>query len=318
MNFFASTDEMVFESEVMSQLMKMVKRVAPSNASVLIEGQSGSGKELIASRIHRYSKRGDKPFVSLNCAALRDTLLESELFGHERGAFTGAYGRKIGLAEVANGGTLFLDEIGELSPGIQSKILRFLQEGTFYRVGGKEEIKVDIRIVSATNRSLDREVVRGNFREDLYYRLNTIMLRVPSLKERKEDIIPLMKHFLPKSTFQPAVFHAFKLYSWPGNVRELKNACERMCVMSEDVTIKEIDIPESISNNSGPTLDFELEYDPQLTIYDLEKRYILKALHYYEGNKTQAANSLGITIKTLYNKLHEYGEFEKFIGGSSK
>ncbi|MCB0386068.1 MAG: sigma-54 factor interaction domain-containing protein, partial [Bdellovibrionales bacterium] len=169
----------VYKSEVMRQLIRMVERVAPSNATVLILGESGTGKELIAHAIHEKSHRKNKPFVAINCGALRETLLESELFGHEKGAFTGAYTRKIGLAEVANGGTLFLDEIGELSPGIQAKLLRFLQEGEIYRVGGKDPIKVDIRLISATNKELDKEVMRGNFREDLFYRINTIMLHSP-------------------------------------------------------------------------------------------------------------------------------------------
>src|SRR5690606_2975145 len=166
--------------------------------SVLILWESGTGKELIAQQIHKKSNRRDKPFVAINCGALRETLLESELFGHERGAFTGAYARKIGLAEVANGGTLFLDEIGELSPGIQSKLLRFLQEGEIYRVGGKDPIRVDIRLISATNRELEKEVLRGNFREDLFYRINTIMIQMPPLRRRKEDVVLLVDHFLSR------------------------------------------------------------------------------------------------------------------------
>src|SRR6201986_1983005 len=186
----------VYKSEIMRQLMRMIERVAPSQATVLILGESGTGKELIANAIHERSNRKNKPFVAINCGALRETLLESELFGHEKGAFTGAYSRKIGLAEVANGGTLFLDEIGELSPGIQAKLLRFLQEGEIFRVGGKDPIKVDIRLISATNKELDKEVLRGNFREDLFYRINTIMIQSPPLRRRKEDIHSLIEHFL--------------------------------------------------------------------------------------------------------------------------
>lgn len=180
------SNTIVYKSEVMRQLMRMVERVAPSNATVLILGESGTGKELIAHAIHKKSNRRDKPFIAINCGALRETLLESELFGHERGAFTGAYARKVGLAEAANGGTLFLDEIGELSPGIQAKLLRFLQEGEIFRVGGKDPIKVDIRLISATNRELDKEVMRGNFREDLFYRINTIMLHAPLFAVEKK------------------------------------------------------------------------------------------------------------------------------------
>jgi len=309
----------VYKSEIMRQLMRMVEKVAPSGATVLIMGESGTGKELVAQQIHQKSKRRDKPFVAINCGALRETLLESELFGHERGSFTGAYARKIGLAEVANGGTLFLDEIGELSPGIQSKLLRFLQEGEIYRVGGKDPIKVDIRLVSATNRELEKEVGRGNFREDLFYRINTIMLQTPPLRRRKDDIQMLVEHFLSQG--QNAILgrgrqmseEAMKVvmkYDWPGNIRELQNTCERLQILSEGHTIMPNDLPEHIRNPEYKAIIDD--YDPTLTIHELEKRYILKALNYFEGNKTQAANALGITIKTLYNKLHEYGEFEKY------
>lgn len=311
--------QIVFNSEVMLNLLKMVDRVAPSQAAVLIQGSSGTGKELIAHAIHERSNRKDRPFVAINCGALRETLLESELFGHEKGAFTGAYTRKIGLAEMANGGTLFLDEIGELNPGIQSKLLRFIQEGEFYRVGGKEPIKVDIRLISATNRELDEEVVNGNFREDLYHRINTIILKAPLLRKRKEDIPILIEHFLSSGTqsylnrgraISAEALEIMCNYDWPGNVRELQNVCERLQILAEGHTIMPGDLPEHIRNPEQRAL-LE-EYDVSLTLYELERRYILKALKYFEGNKTQAANALGITIKTLYNKLHEYGEFDKY------
>lgn len=318
-NGVPQTKKIIYKAEVMKQLMRMVDRVAPSNATVLILGESGTGKELIANAIHEKSSRSHKPFVAINCGALRETLLESELFGHEKGAFTGAYARKIGLAEVANGGTLFLDEIGELSPGIQSKLLRFLQEGEIYRVGGKDPIKVDIRLISATNKELDKEVVKGNFREDLFYRINTIMLHSPPLRRRKEDISDLVDYFL---TTNPNGFlnrgrqmseDALKVlmkYDWPGNIRELQNVCERLQILAEGHVIMPGDLPEHIKNPDHKiVID---DYDPTMTLHELEKRYILKALNYFDGNKTQAANALGITIKTLYNKLHEYGEFEKY------
>lgn len=309
----------VYKSEVMRQLMRMVDRVAPSNATCLILGESGTGKELIANAIHERSSRRNKPFVAINCGALRETLLESELFGHEKGAFTGAYSRKIGLAEVAAGGTLFLDEIGELTPGIQAKLLRFLQEGEIYRVGGKDPIRVDIRLLSATNKELDKEVLRGNFREDLYYRINTIMVHSPPLRRRKEDIPALIEHFLStnlngflnrgRQMSEDAAKIMMK-YDWPGNIRELQNVCERLQILSEGHVIMPGDLPDQIRNpDQKIVID---DYDPTLTIHELEKRYILKALNYFDGNKTQAANALGITIKTLYNKLHEYGEFEKY------
>ena len=311
--------QIIYKSDVMHQLMKMVDRVAPSNAAVLVLGESGTGKELIAHAIHERSNRRDKPFVAINCGALRETLLESELFGHEKGAFTGAYTRKIGLAEMANGGTLFLDEIGELSPGIQSKLLRFIQEGEIYRVGGKEPIKVDIRLISATNRELDVEVVNGNFREDLYYRINTIVVHSPPLRRRKEDISVLIDHFLVNGShsylnrgrqMSPEANEIMVQYDWPGNIRELQNVCERLQILAEGHIIMPGDLPDHIRNPEQKiTID---DYDPNVSLYELEKRYILKALNFFEGNKTQAANALGITIKTLYNKLHEYGEFEKY------
>lgn len=309
----------VYQSEVMGNLMKMIDRVAPSNANILVLGESGTGKELIARSIHDRSGRKNKPFVAINCGALRETLLESELFGHEKGSFTGAYNRKIGLAEVANGGTLFLDEIGELDPAIQAKLLRFIQEGEMFRVGGKEPIKVDIRLICATNRELDQEVTRGNFREDLFYRINTIIVSAPALRRRKEDIPALVNHFLNNSqhaylnrgrSVSEDAMKALMKYEWPGNIRELQNVCERLQILSDGHMIMLNDIPENIRNPE--TQKDAIEYDVNMTLHDLEKRYILKALAHFGGNKTQAANNLGITIKTLYNKLHEYGEFEKF------
>lgn len=313
------TRSIVYKSEVMRQLMKMVDRVAPSNATVLILGESGTGKELVARAIHDRSNRAHKPFVAINCGALRETLLESELFGHEKGAFTGAYTRKIGLAEAANGGTLFLDEIGELSPGIQSKLLRFIQEGEIFRVGGKDPIKVDIRLISATNKELDQEVMNGHFREDLYYRINTITMHSPPLRRRKEDVPLLVEHFLSKAgtkyinqgrQMSEEAMKALMKYDWPGNIRELQNVCERLQILAEGHLIMPGDLPEHILNPEHKIVTHD--YDPSLTIHELERRYILKALNFFEGNKTQAANALGITIKTLYNKLHEYGEFEKY------
>lgn len=309
----------IFQSEVMSSLMKMVDRVAPSTANILVMGESGTGKELLARAVHDRSNRKNKPFVAINCGALRETLLESELFGHEKGSFTGAYTKKIGLAEAANGGTLFLDEIGELAQGIQAKLLRFLQEGEIFRVGGKDPIKVDIRLISATNRELDQEVVRGNFREDLFYRINTIVVSAPPLRRRKEDIPSLISHFLNSShhaylnrgrTVSEDAMKSLMKYEWPGNIRELQNVCERLQILSDGHQIMMNDLPEHIRNPERK--DDLIEYDVNMTIHELEKRYILRALMHFGGNKTQAANALGITIKTLYNKLHEYGEFERF------
>jgi len=313
------TKPMIYKSDVMVQLMKMIERVSPSQASVLVMGESGTGKELIARAIHDKSARKNKAFVAINCGALRETLLESELFGHEKGSFTGAYNKKIGLAEAANGGTLFLDEIGELPLAIQSKLLRFIQEGEMFRVGGKDPIKVDIRLVCATNRELDQEILRGNFREDLFYRINTIVINAPPLRRRKEDIPMLVNYFLgagPNSfmnrgkTIDEEAMKILVKYEWPGNIRELQNACERLQILCEGHMVMMNDLPDSI--RSPEVVEKGMEFDPAIPLSTLEKRYILKALAHYGGNKTQAALGLGITIKTLYNKLHEYGEFEKF------
>lgn len=313
---------MIYQSEIMSNLMKMIEKVAPSNANILILGESGTGKELIARATHEKSNRKNKPFVAINCGALRETLLESELFGHEKGAFTGAYTKKIGLAEVANGGTLFLDEIGELSPAIQAKLLRFIQEGEIYRVGGKEAVKVDIRLIAATNRELDVEVQSGNFREDLFYRINTIVVSAPPLRRRKEDIPILISYFLNNNlevnasrAVSDEAMIALVNYDWPGNIRELQNVCERLSIMSDGHSIMINDIPDYI--RTPKVTDEVVDYKPNLTLYEIERQYIIKALSHFGGNKTQAANNLGITIKTLYNKLHEYGEFDKFAVHSS-
>ncbi len=309
----------IYRSEAMNQVIRMVERVAPSDATCLVLGESGTGKELIARAIHQRSNRRYKPFVAINCGALREGLLESELFGHEKGSFTGAYNKKIGLAEVANGGTLFLDEIGELSPGIQAKLLRFLQEGEIYRVGGKDPIRVDVRLLSATNRDLEKEVLEARFREDLYYRINTITLSVPPLRRRKEDIPLLIEHFLSQSThahlnrgrqMSPEAMEICMNYDWHGNVRELQNICERLQILAEGHTIMPGDLPENIRNPEQKLIIDD--YDPNISLHELERRYIIKALQFFDGNKTRAAQALGITIKTLYNKLHEYGEFEKF------
>lgn len=311
--------QIVYKSEPMKSLLDMVERVAPTLANVLIQGESGTGKELIARQLHERSARAHRPFVALNCATLKDSLLESELFGHEKGAFTGAIQKKIGMAEAANGGTLFLDEIGELSLSVQTKLLRFLQEGEFYRVGGKEIIKVDVRIVCATNRDLEQEVSKGNFREDLFYRVNTILLETAPLRRRKEDIPALIQYFMQKGRvnlgrpflrFSDSAFKTLMSYDWPGNIRELENLCERLQVLAETDLVELSDLPDQVLQKKQS--DVTRDYDPAVKITDLERIWILKAMEHFRGNKTQASVALGITIKTLYNKLHEYGVFEKY------
>ena len=313
-NSLTTQVQVIHRSDSITNLLRMMDRVAQSNANILILGESGTGKELIAKVIHEKSHRGKGPFVPINCGALRESLLESELFGHEKGAFTGAYTRKIGLAEVADGGTLFLDEIGELTPGIQAKLLRFIQEGEFYRVGGKKPIKVNIRLVSATNRNLDADVVKGAFREDLFYRINTFTTTVPPLRRRREDIPILIHHFFEKAgdglnngSVGEEAMKILERYDWPGNVREVQNVCERLQILADGRTVLPTDLPDNIRYPDQRLIVDD--YDPTITVHELEKRYILQALKYFEGNKTRAAHALGITIKTLYNKLHEYGEF---------
>lgn len=306
----------VGQSEKLKNILSLIDRVAPTMASVLILGESGTGKELIARRIHAISARRDAPFVAINCGALTETLLESEIFGHEKGSFTGATQTKRGLAEVADGGTLFLDEIGEMAPSLQAKLLRFLQEGEFFRVGGQEPIRVSVRVLSATNRDLETEVQAGRFREDLFYRLNTISLKSPALRERKEDLPILMDHFAPGTDAQlsPEARQLLMAYPWPGNIRELQNTVERMRILSGGKTIEVSDLPANIRSfqrskaerawgAGGPPAEMSLD--------QLEKIHILRCLDHHEGNKTRAAQSLGITIKTLYNKLHRYGILDK-------
>jgi transcriptional regulator with PAS, ATPase and Fis domain len=310
--------DIVGRSPAILSTIAMVDKIAPTTATVLIQGESGTGKELIARRLHHRSERANKPYVTVNCGALQESLLESELFGHEKGSFTGAVVQKMGLCETADGGTLFLDEIGEMSPQIQTKLLRFLQEGEFYRIGGKRPIKVDVRVVSATNKDLEIEVKAQRFREDLFYRLNTITLRMPPLRKRAEDIPMLVEFFLKNSRFggaaqqirkiDPRVIEAFQNYDWPGNIRELQNTIERLKILAENNEIRLEDIPFGIRmpkahKGGADSGDFAVE----MSLDDVEKSHILRTLAFNQNNKTKTAHSLGITIKTLYNKLHRYG-----------
>ena len=310
--------QLIAQSQKMKELLKTVDKIAASNASVLIEGESGTGKELIARRIHELSPRKHHPFIAVHCAALTETLLSSELFGHEKGAFTGAIERKKGRFERAHEGSLFLDEIGEISKDMQVKLLRVLQEGEFERVGGTKTIKVDVRLIAATNKTLLTEVQQQKFREDLYYRINVIYLKVPPLRERKEDIAPLMNTFLQ----QYAALNAKKIrgidknaldvlvrYDWPGNIRELKNIVERMVVLSSGDELTLDQIPEDIRQGnplaSGTNENVSLHHGIT-KIADAEKELIRNALVETKGNKSNAAEKLGISRRTLYRKLEEY------------
>jgi len=305
--------KIIGSSKPLMQLLSMVDKIAPTQATVLIQGESGTGKELIAHRLHDMSDRKNAPYVTINCGALHENLLKSELFGHEKGSFTGAHALKIGLVETAHGGTLFLDEIGEMGKEMQAKLLRFLQEGEFYRIGGKKPLKVNVRVLSATNKDLETEVKEGRFREDLYYRLNTITLRVPPLRKRLDDIDHLVDHFLKSDLWGESKVkkisseaqELLKQYDWPGNIRELQNVLERLKILSDGDTITVEDMATHIKFSNKAAVETS-DYLSVTALYELEKSHILKTLEYFQGNKTKAANALGITIKTLYNKLSRY------------
>lgn len=296
--------------------MDMLAMVAPSDATVLINGESGTGKELIARSLHRNSPRRDHALVIVNCAALSETLLESELFGHEKGAFTGADKRREGLFMQAHHGTIFLDEIGETSPAMQAKLLRVLQQKEIQRVGGEEVIQVDVRIVTATHRNLAIEVAEGRFREDLFYRLNVMPVDVPPLRERREDIPLLADHFLKKYAdknrksvkgFSPMAMDMLLKYDWPGNVRELENAVERAVILLTGDHITEKQLPlNMVNSDGGQDLTAASAINGTRSLEAIEKEAILATLAATDGNKSEAARRLGITRKTLHNKLKRY------------
>jgi len=304
-----SKSELVYCSESMQKLLKVARRVASTDASILIFGKSGTGKELIAKAIHNKSYRNKRPFIVINCSCLNQNTVESELFGHEKGAFTGATKQKIGLLEKANTGTLVLDEIGDLKPKIQSKLLRLLQESEIYRVGGTIPLKLNIRVICSTSKNLTEAVLKGRFREDLYYRINTISMTVPSLSERPEDIPMLLKHFLGQNIkMEKAVVKNLINYPWAGNVRELKNLCERLRIIQDGQVIKVSHLPEEFVVKKVKST---IPYNPQISLEELNKTYIINALEHFPS-KRQTAKALGITVKTLYNRLHEYGLFEHY------
>jgi len=305
-------------SPVMVELLDMISFVAPTEATVLITGDSGTGKELIASALHNNSSRKKGPFVKVNCAALVENLLESELFGHEKGSFTGADRRRDGKFVQADGGTLFLDEIGETSAAMQVKLLRVLQEHELQRVGGHEVVEVDVRLLAATNRVLEDEVKAGRFREDLYYRLNVVSLHVPSLKERREDVSALAEHFFnlfadknnrKVSGITPGCMDILLHYPWPGNVRELENAMERGVILMRGDYLDEESLPIPIqkwaAQESGAFMESDMHGLPS-SLEEAEKLVILKTLDEVDGNKSEAARRLGITRKTLLSKLNKY------------
>ena len=302
-------ENIIAKSSKMQRVIEVIKVVAKSNATVLITGESGTGKELVARAVHAQSDRRNKLFVAVSCAALPESLLESELFGHEKGSFTGAYAQKKGKFEFADGGTLFLDEIGEMSANIQVHLLRVLEEKEFTRVGGNEPIRVDVRVISATNKDLRKAIEKQEFREDLYYRLNVVNIELPPLRERKEDIPLLAEHFLRKfavenrkevTEFSPEVIESLLAYDWPGNIRELENAIERAIILSRDSSITTTDLPqENVSLISSASIGKNLK--------EVEKTHILNVLRETGENYSEAARILGVSRMTLYNKAKEYG-----------
>ncbi|RKX93628.1 MAG: sigma-54-dependent Fis family transcriptional regulator, partial [Spirochaetes bacterium] len=308
-----SFENIIGKSPAMKKVFETIELVAPSKANVLIYGESGTGKEMIADAIHHNSPRRDKPYIKVHCAAIPETLLESELFGHEKGAFTGAVSRKRGRFELANHGTIFLDEIGELSLQMQVKLLRVIQEREFVRVGGEESIKVDVRIISATNKDLKEAVKNGTFREDLYYRLNVVSIYVPPLRERKDDIPLLVHKFIEEFSKENnkqidgitnGALQALISYDWPGNVRELRNVIESIVVLTKNKIITEEDIPHYILNKEEKSY---IKIPIGTSLQEAEKRLIEFTLQNTGGNKTKASEILKIGRKTLHRKIDEYG-----------
>jgi len=305
---------LIGESEVMLRLDQQVRSAAPSSSRVLITGENGSGKEIVARNLHRLSLRADQPFIDVNCAAIPEELIESELFGHRKGAFTGAIDDRKGKFELADGGTLFLDEVGDMSLKTQAKVLRVLQEQTFQRVGGQQTIKVDVRVIAATNKNLEAEIAAGNFRSDLYYRLAVIPIEVPPLRARGNDVVLIAEHFLrrfaaetgqPKKRLSAGAISKLKAYHWPGNVRELRNVAERLAILLQTDTIE----PEDI--HLGTRIEVAPEIASNLTLREardeFEKQYILGRLRELAGNVSRTADSLRVERSNLYRKLNAYG-----------
>jgi two-component system, NtrC family, response regulator AtoC len=315
--------DIVGKSGVMLDVYKLVARVAATTATVLVEGESGTGKELVARSIHTHSPRAGAPFLPVNCTALTESLLESELFGHARGAFTGAVGAKRGLFEAAHGGTLFLDEIGDMGPKMQAQLLRTLQDGEVRPVGGSESIRVDVRLVCATNKNLDDEVKAGRFREDLYFRINVVTVQLPPLRDRPEDIPALVAHFLNKTArrerreaaaMSPEALRLLTGYGWPGNVRELENAIERAVAVAKGNVVLPSDLPPEVGGSAAvgvpggvSVADGGIIAD-RPTLGELERRYIQLVLAECAGNKKKAAEKLGIDRRTLYRALERGGD----------
>ena len=310
--------DFIGQSTAMRRVFELIEKVAPAKASVAITGESGTGKEMVARSVHNLSSRRDRPFIAVNCASIPPTLMESEIFGHERGAFTGANTRRPGVFELAHGGTLFLDEVGEIPIELQAKLLRVLEEGRLRRVGGKTEIEVDVRVLCSTNRDLKAEIKNLRFREDLYFRLNVFQIALPPLRERREDIPILVQHFIEKfneesgkriTGMHPEALDVLKNYDWPGNIRELRNAVERAVILCDGDLIQREQLPPDMSGKGPERQTFRLPYGLPLDL--VEKEYILGMLQRNGGNKARTAEILGVSEKTLYNKLNRYAAESK-------
>ncbi|MFB6263882.1 MAG: sigma-54-dependent transcriptional regulator [Bradymonadaceae bacterium] len=323
--------EIIGESAAIESVFERIEKVAPTDSTVYIHGESGTGKELVARAIHENSRRAEGPFVKVNCAALAESLLESELFGHEKGAFTGAHERKIGRFELADGGTIFLDEIGDISPNIQLKLLRVLQEREIERVGGEETISIDVRVIAATNRDLEAAVEEGGFREDLFYRLHIIPIELPPLRQRKEDIPLLVDHFIERLAdrtraqvegIAPEAMETLKAHDWPGNVRELENSIEHALVFAEGNEIEIGDLPPSVTGaeEGGELAMPEGDRDLPEILDDLERQLVVRAFREADGVKTETAERLGINTSALYYKLDKYDIDEEVLdsGGTEE
>ncbi len=302
--------QLIARSEALRDVIRKAKLVSRSKVPILIQGESGTGKELLARLIHETSPRRDKPFIQVNCASFSETLVESELFGHEKGAFTGAEQRHHGYFERAATGSLLLDEIGEMPLKLQAKLLRVLEEETFDRVGGEQPVRFDVRLIATTNRDLEQEVAQGRFRRDLYYRLNAMPFIMPSLRSRPQDIPPLVHYFIEKygdqgqekvSAIAPQAMQLLMAYSWPGNIRQLRNVIHHACVLAQSERIEVGDLP-TLQEPSTASVPFS----PEQTLAEIERQMILNTLHTVGGNKTAAAFRLGVTVRTLQNKLKKY------------
>jgi len=298
--------EMVGESQAMNEICRLIERSGPTDKAILIQGESGTGKELVARALHRASDRCNKPMVVINCAALPETLLESELFGHEKGAFTGAISAKQGLFELADGGTLMIDEIGEMPGSVQAKLLRVLEDGSMRRVGSLKERRVDVRLLAATNRDMEADVKAGRFREDLYYRINVMSLHLPPLRKRREDIPLLVERFVgPEWTIQPDAMEVLKRYDWPGNIRQLMNAIDRAKILADDHTIHRYDLPVEVEK--GITSDGRTTASADDALATIERAHIIEVLHREQGNKSRAARALGVNRRSLYRLIEKFG-----------